>query len=85
MRLNFFLGRDMKFLLMIMGMNSATADYACLWCKMFRWDTSKPSDYYNKEMFNHLRANVPKTQTFSKYGGNSQKINSAHILRLGMP
>ena len=42
----------MKFLLMIMGMNSATADYACLWCKIFkeeRWDTSKPSDYYNKE------------------------------------
>ena len=33
----------------------------------------------------YLRANVPKTQTFLKYGGNSQKINSAHILRLGMP
>ena len=30
-----------------------------------------------------LRANVPKNQTFFKYGGNSQKINSAHILRLG--
>ena len=25
-----------------------------------------------------LRAAVPKNQTFSKYGGNSQKINSAH-------
>ena len=32
-----------------------------------------------------LRANVPKNQRFSKYGGNSQKINSAHILRLGRP
>ena len=31
-----------------------------------------------------LRANVPKNQTFLKYSGNSQKINSAHILRLGM-
>lgn len=51
-KLKFFLGGDMKFLLMIMGLNSATADYACLWCKIFkedRWDTSKPSDYYNKE------------------------------------
>ena len=28
-----------------------------------------------------LRANVPKNQTFLKYGGNSQKINSAHIHR----
>ena len=44
----------MKFLLMIMGMNLATADYECLWCKMFkddRWDTSKLSDYYNKAPF----------------------------------
>ena len=33
-------------------------------------------------MSEYLRANVPKNQTFLKYGGNSQKINSAHILRL---
>ena len=26
---------------------------------------------------------MPKNQTFSKHGGNSQKINSAPILRLG--
>ena len=32
-----------------------------------------------------LRANVPKNQRFSKYRGNSQKLNSAHILRLGWP
>ena len=32
-----------------------------------------------------LRAAVPKNQTFSKYGGNSQKINSAQILKLGRP
>ena len=33
----------------------------------------------------YLRADVPKSQTFSKYRGNSQKINSAHILKLGRP
>ena len=27
-----FLGGDYKFLLMILGMNSAMADYSCLWC-----------------------------------------------------
>lgn len=51
-KLNFFLGGDMKFLLMIMDLNSATADYACLWCKIHkdvRWDTTKPFDYFNKE------------------------------------
>ena len=48
--LEFFLGGDLKFLLMIMGINSATADYACLWCKIHkdnRWDTSKPFSHYN--------------------------------------
>ena len=33
----------------------------------------------------NLRANVAKNQTFSKYCGNSSKINSAHILMLGRP
>ena len=50
--LEFFLGGDMKFLLMILGLSSATADYACLWCKIHkddRWDTSKPMNYYNRE------------------------------------
>ena len=28
---------------------------------------------------------MSKNQTFSKYGGNSQKIKSAHIVRLGRP
>jgi len=32
-----------------------------------------------------LRPNVAKNQTFSKYCGNSSKINSAHILMLGRP
>ena len=35
--------------------------------------------------FQNLRANVAKHRTFSKYGGNSQKINLAHILKLGRP
>jgi len=42
----------MKFLLMILDLSSATADYACLWCKIHkddRWDTSKPMNYYNEE------------------------------------
>lgn len=64
-KLKFFLGGDMKFLLMIMGLNSATADYACLWCKIFkedRWDTSKPSDYYNKEP---LKRDLQEIKTLS--------------------
>ena len=50
-QLEFFLGGDLKFLLMIMGLNSASSNYACLWCKVHkhnRWDTSKPLNYYNE-------------------------------------
>ena len=32
-----------------------------------------------------LRANMSKNQTFSKYHGNSQKLNSPHILSFGRP
>jgi len=48
--LDFFLGGDYKILLIVMGLSSATSDYACLWCKIHklqRFDMSKPRDYYN--------------------------------------
>ena len=42
--------------------------------------------YYSVAVLrNILRANVAKNQTFSKYCGNSSKINPAHILMLGRP
>ena len=48
-KLEFFLGGDYKFLLMVMGLNSANAEYACLWCEIhkdLRWDTSKDLLFY---------------------------------------
>ena len=62
-KLEFFLGGDYKFLLMIMGLNSATADYACLWCeihKQFRWDTSKDFLFYNTEPLKRTLENIKK-------------------------
>lgn len=53
----------MKFLLMVMGMNSATADYACLWCKVHkdnRWDTTKLSNYYNKQPLQRTLEEIKK-------------------------
>lgn len=50
-KLEFFLGGDLKFLLMVMGMNGASSNYACLWCLLHkdeRWDTSKDVLYYNE-------------------------------------
>ena len=48
-KLDFFLGGDMNFLLMIMGLSGASSDHACLWCKVHnsnRWDTSKDMNFY---------------------------------------
>ena len=50
-KLEFFLGGDLKFLLMVMGMNGASSNYACLWCLLHKdeqWDTSKDLLYYNE-------------------------------------
>lgn len=69
--LDFFLGGDMKFLLMIMGLNGAAANHSCLWClihKDDRWDTSKPLNYYNEEPFKRTLDGI-KTNHDSKTHG----------------
>ena len=45
-----FLGGDYKFILMILGLKSATSNYACSWCKIHkseRWNMNFDVDYYN--------------------------------------
>jgi len=40
--LEFFLGGDYKFILLMMGLKGATSHYTCVWHKDNRWDTSFP-------------------------------------------
>ena len=50
LNLEFFLGGDNKFLLIMMGMKAATSNFACVWCKIYkdnRWEIDKDLDYYN--------------------------------------
>ena len=49
--LEFFLGGDYKFLLLVMGMKSATSNYTCLWCKIHkddRWRMDFELAHYNR-------------------------------------
>ena len=66
LNLEFFLGGDYKFILLMMGLKGATSHYACVWCKIHknnRWDTSFNLDHYQspdlkrslKEMFELAR------------------------------
>ena len=46
----FFLGGDYKFILMMLGLKSATSNYACAWCKVHkteRWNVNFDIDHYN--------------------------------------
>ena len=47
--LEFFIGSDYKFILLMMGLKGATSHYACVWCKIHkdkRWDTSLNLEHY---------------------------------------
>jgi hypothetical protein len=49
--LEFFLGGDYKFILLMLGLKSATSNYACSWClvhKDNRWDMEHDLKYYNE-------------------------------------
>ena len=65
-KIEMFLGGDYKFLLMVMGLSSATSTHACLWClihKLDRWDTSKPIEHYQsvemKRTLAHIKSMLP--------------------------
>ena len=48
-KLDFFLGGDYKFILLILGLSSATSNHACAWCKIHkdeRWDMMHDLNYY---------------------------------------
>ena len=80
--LEFFLGGDMKFLLMILGLSSATADYACLWCKIHkddRWDTSKPMNCYNEEPMRHTLEEI------KRLCGSKDNVGCIHDPLLNIP
>ncbi|XP_048589349.1 uncharacterized protein LOC116615043 [Nematostella vectensis] len=49
--LEFFLGGDYKFVLLMLGLKGATANYACAWCKIHkddRWKTDNDFHSFNK-------------------------------------
>jgi hypothetical protein len=48
--LEFFLGGDYKFILLMMGLSGATSNHACVWCTVHkdeRWNMSHDLEYYN--------------------------------------
>ncbi len=47
-----FLGGDYKFILMILGLKTATSNYSCAWCKLHkddRWNMEFDLEYFNSD------------------------------------
>ena len=71
-KLECFLGGDMKFLLMILGVASATSNHACLWCKVhndYRWDRSKADmTFYNLDPNRRTLADIKQCSRSKCFG-----------------
>lgn len=73
LNLEFFLGGDYKFLLLMLGMKSATSNFACVWCKIhkeFRWVMDKDLEYYNSAP---LKRTLQQVIDMAKKNGSKDK------------
>lgn len=72
--LEFFLGGDYKFILLMTGLSGATSHYACAWCKVHkdeRWNMQYDLEYYNsselKRTLQDLRESGAKKKSKQNY------------------
>lgn len=71
--LEYFLGGDYKFILMMMGLKQATSNYSCVWCKIYkqdRWVMSHDMEYYDSHP---LKRTLEEIIEKSKNKGNKKK------------
>jgi hypothetical protein len=76
--LEFFLGGDYKFLLIMLGMKSATSNFACVWCKVKkenRWLMDKDLNCYNSPP---LRRTLQEIIDMANKEGTQGKYSCVH-------
>ena len=74
----FFLGGDYKFLLIMMGMKGATSIYSCLWCKIAkdcRWKMDLNLYYYNTPP---LLRTLEEMSKMAQKKGKQEKYSCEH-------
>lgn len=82
--LDFFVGGDMKFLQILLGLGGSTGDYACPWCKVHkndRHDLSKEWDFYHSSnLFRSIEEiNSLAGQSKNKYGVKHKPLLSVSV------
>ncbi|CAB4038959.1 Hypothetical predicted protein, partial [Paramuricea clavata] len=66
--LEFFLGGDYKFILLLLGLSGATSNYACSWCKVHkdeRWNMKYDLEYYSSSKLKRTLEDLKKSATKS--------------------
>ncbi len=78
-RVEYFLGGDMKFLALACGIDAATSNHACVWCKCHRndrWDMSKDWSAFDASKGIMTYAAKPKSSQRSHYSPLYKSIMS---------
>ncbi|MCG7867336.1 MAG: hypothetical protein JAY74_13350 [Candidatus Thiodiazotropha taylori] len=77
-KIEFFVGGDMKFLQLLLGLNSSIAEYACPWCVVSKHDRGNitfPMDHYHKAEFRRTTAGLKTaSSSASKYGSKNPPL-----------
>ena len=76
LRLEIFLGGDMKYLLTVLGMNAANANFACLYCKIVK---ENRSDMYKSENVYWSKEIARTNQEMKLFCSKSKSILGAFI------
>ena len=77
-KLDIKLGSDMKFMLIVLGLNAANSKYACMWCEVpnsNRWDMSVSKDQYTGSNMRTL----DKMKMYEKLKGVESKKGCVHL------
>ena len=62
----FFLGGDYKYILLMLGLNGATGNYACAWCKIHKNDRWKMDHHFNDFNSHPLARTLQEVNEMSK-------------------
>ena len=75
-KLEIFIGGDMKFLQILLGLNSSIATYACPWCKVAKDDRGNITlDHYHTD---ELRRSVSEIRNIGSLSTSKQKYGLKH-------
>ncbi|VDI74504.1 Hypothetical predicted protein [Mytilus galloprovincialis] len=79
-KIQLFFGGDMKFLQICLGIGSSTGEYACVWCKVSKFDRgdiSKPWDFY---LAPDMKRSISETTVLSRSSKKGYGVKHTPLL-----